>query len=193
MACALTTGFALGCKDQYGGIAYVCLAAWSSVVATGLAFDSSTGEVEDLPTGLALFSYAVDDLAGNFGDIGSAEENGAFVYNPELVFRLRGMTAAMRKEFELLIKNRVVAFVVPHRGSGYDKKIFAIGLYRGLQVTSGGFEHGAGLADFSGLNVTLSGQQAQASRLVEAYTALPFDNAAFSLTVSPAFVAAEFL
>jgi len=193
MACALTTGFSRDCKDEVGGITDICIASWAAVVATGLAYDATTGEVEDLPTGLALFRYEVDDLNSSFTDPLTAEENGGASWSPEVSCQLRGITAAMRKELNLLAKNRVVAFIVPHRSSGYAKKIFAVGLYRGLQLTGGGFEHGAGIGDFSGLKLTLSGMQSEPIRLVEAYTSVPFDNAAFSLTVSPAFNAAAYL
>lgn len=193
MACALTQGFSRGCKDELGGIQDICIAAWSTVVATGLAYDATTGDVEDLPTGITLYRYEVDDIQGSWLEPGTAEENGGFIYEPEVAVRLRGITSNMRKELNLLAKNRVVLFIIPHRGSGYNKQVFAVGLYRGLQLTAGGFAHEAGLAGFSGMNLTFSGQQAEPTRLVEAYTSAPFDNAAFSLTVSPAFNASAYL
>lgn len=194
MSCALTQGFSRDCKDHLAGITDIVLGAWSTVVASGLAYDSLTGEVEDLPSTITLYRYEVDDLSGNWEDAGTAEENGQFVFNPTITFRLRNIDTSMRKEFNLLIKNRLVAFIVPHRGSGFDKKLYAVGLDRGLQVTTGGFSHGAAPGDFTGLNVTLSGAQWSPGRLVEAYTAVPFDNTAFNnVTISPAFVAAAYL
>lgn len=186
MACSLTQGFSLDCKSQMGGISDICIAPYTSVVATGLSYDITTGEVQDLPTGITLYRYEVDDLQSSFNENGTAEENGGFTFAPELSVKLRGIDYAKRKELTLLIQNRVVVFVIPHRASNYDKKIFVLGLYRGLRVTSGGFEHAAEMGGFSGLNLTFTGQQAEPLRMLEAYTDYPFDNAAFSLTISPA-------
>jgi len=186
MACSLTQGFQNGCYDSLGGISDICIATWATVVATGLEYNVTTGDVQDLPTGLTLYRYEVDDLQGSFGDAGTAEDNGGFYFSPEATFRLRKIDSEKRKELTLLIQNRVVLFIIPHRGANYDKKIFVVGLSRGLRVTAGGFEHGAAMGDFSGLNLTFTGMQSEPSRLLEAYTEYPFDNAAFSLTVSPA-------
>lgn len=188
MACSLAQGFSLDCKDALGGVSDICIASYDTVVATGFVLTS--GEITDLPTGITLWRYQVDDLSGAFSSPGTAEENGPMVYTTEITCRLRGITNTKRTELQLLSRNRVVLFVVPHRGPGWDKKIFAFGTYRGLQLTAGGFEHGAGMGDFTGLNLTFSGQTPIPDpRLVAAYTSIPFDNAAFSLTVDPAFPA----
>jgi hypothetical protein len=189
MACALTQGFSRDCKDELGGITDIVIGAFSTVAATGLVYDGTTGEVEDLPTGITLYRYEVDDMNTSFTDPLTAEENGAAKWAPEITTQLRKIDSNKRKELQLLAKNRVVVFLVPHRSSGFDKKIYCFGLYRGLQLTAGGFEHGAGMGDFSGLKLTFSGEQAEPMRLVEAYTSVPFDNALFSLTISPAFPA----
>lgn len=187
MACSLTQGFSLDCKDALGGISDICLAPWSTIVATGLSYDITTGEVQDLPSSITLYRYEVDDLQGSWNDGGTAEENGGFVFNPEVTVKLRKIDYAKRKELTLLIQNRLVLFIIPHRGSNFDKKIFVVGLSRGLRVTAGGFEHAAEIGGFSGLNLTFTGQQTEPSRMLEAYTDYPFDNTAFSsLTISPA-------
>jgi len=188
MACSLTQGHSLDCKDALGGITDVVLAAYDDVIATG--FTLTSGEITDLPTGITLYRYQVDDLNATFDSPGTAEENGPMVWTTEITCRLRGISNNKRTELQLLARNRLVVFLVPHRGPGWDKKIFACGTYRGLQLTAGGFSHGAGMGDFTGMNLTFSGQTPIPDpRLVAAYTAIPFDNAAFSLTVSPAFPA----
>lgn len=179
------------CKDALAGISNIYLASFANVVTTGYDVDNVTGQVSDLPTDLILYRYEVDDLNANLNDAGIAEDNGAFSFNPEVVARLQGITYQKRKELLQLIKNRLVLFIEPHRGSGYDQRLIAVGLYRGLQVTTGGFEHGAAMGDFSGMNLTFSGQQAEPSRLVEPYTDYPLDN--FTVTVSPAVNQAQYV
>lgn len=180
MACELTAGFELDCRDTWGGVKEVFLQQWEDFL-TGVVYDGTTGMIEDLPTA-TLFRIQCKKNTASMVSTPNANENGSVTYTTTVTFQLDEINNALRKEFELWGKNRLAVFV-----RTANDRILMCGREYGLMLTGGDFTTGTALGDFNGVNVVLSGEETSVPREVEAYTTNPFDNAAFAITVDPAY------
>lgn len=180
MACELTQGFALDCKDTWGGIIEIFLCQHEDVL-TGVVYDGTSGEVEDLPT-LTLYRYVCEKNTGSMIAAVNANEQGSVTYTTTVTAQMRKLTTLKRKELLLLAKNRLCVFV-----RDTNDNIWMCGRKRGLELTGGDFGTGAAQGDFNGVNLILSGEEIDVPLRVEAFTTNPFDNVAFAVTVSPAY------
>jgi len=174
MACELTTGFGLGCREGMGSIKRIWLQQWSDF-ETGIAFDATTGEIETLPEA-TIYPYYLDKMFSNSFVQTLSTENGVIMYTQTLTFSLSKMETSKRNEFHLMAKNRgLVAFVEDNNGS-----IWMLGRNRGLEISTLEATSGAASGDFNGYNVTLVGEEPNPAERLEAYTTTPFDNAGFA-------------
>jgi hypothetical protein len=180
MACELTTGFNLDCKDSWGGIKEIFLQQHEDF-ATGIVYDGTSGEVEDLPTA-TLYRYVCEKNTGSMVSAVNANEQGSVTFTTTVTAQLRKITTTKRKELMTLAKNRLAVFV-----RDMNDNIWFCGRFRGMELTGGDFTTGTALGDFNGVNLVLSGEEIDIPIKVEAFTTNPFDNAAFAITVSPAY------
>jgi len=180
MACELTAGFELDCRDTWGGVKEVFLQQWEDFL-TGVVYDGTTGEIEDLTTATLYRVQCKKNTASMVAAV-NANENGSVTYTVTITFSKDDLTNGVRKEMELWAKNRLVIFV-----RDANDKIHCCGLGYGLMLTGGDFTTGTALADFNGANLVFSGEETSLPKRVEAFTTNPFDNAAFAITVTPAY------
>ena len=67
MACNLSTGFELECKDGVGGIQEIFLVALSDMIPADISFDATTDEIDGLPTA-TVYRYQLDKNLSSFTD-----------------------------------------------------------------------------------------------------------------------------
>lgn len=180
MACELTSGFTLDCKDSWGGIKEVFLCQHEDITS-GIVYDGTTNEVEDLPT-LTVYRYVVEKNTGSMDVATNANEQGAVTFTTTVTFSLRKLSTAKRKEIQLLAKNRLAVFV-----RDTNDNIWLCGRFRGMEMTGANSGTGTNLGDFNGYNIVLTGEEIDQPIRLENYTTNPFDNAAFAVTVNPAY------
>lgn len=186
MSCNLSTGFELDCKDGVGGIKEVLFAALSDVVEADISYDTTTDEIEALPT-MTIYRYVLDRELSSYTDTGTYDIGGSYHFVQELSLVIKNLTSAKRLEImEKVGRNRVVAFIRHNGKAGSSDKIVALGLQNGLDLTSGQAGSGTALADLEGYTLTFSGDEPSSAPFLEAYTSVPFDNFG-TVTVSPAY------
>lgn len=187
MACNLTQGFQLGCKADSGGIKEVFLVALEDMIPGDITYDTSTDEIEALPT-MTVYRYELDKNLSSFTDVLTYEEGGSvhFVQTANIV--MKNLTSAKRKEiFELVGRNRVVMFIRRNESvNSGSNQLICLGIQNGLDLTNGEAGSGTTLGDMSGYTLTFSGDEPESAPFLEAYTTNPFDNFA-TVTVDPAY------
>lgn len=147
MACALTTGFSLDCRDSIGGIKNV----WVCPVGSA-TFTESAGSIT-AKTG-TFYKYELRRETGSFTEtINNSEENGTLFYTPELTIHLSKLETSKRNELQLLAKNNIAAIVLDSNG-----KYWLLGRINGLQM-SGTSQTGTAFGDRSGYELTFSGNE----------------------------------
>jgi hypothetical protein len=180
MACELLSGYELDCRETYGSVKEIFIQQWEEFL-TGVVYDSTTGLVEDLPTA-TLMRFVCKKNTASLVATANPNENGSVTYTTTVTFNRDAITNVFRREFELIAKNRLVVFV-----RDANDKIHMCGREYGLMLSGGDLNTGAALSDFNGFNIVLSGEETSLPRELEPYTTNPFDNAAFAITISPAY------
>lgn len=180
MACNLTTGFLTDCLEGVGGAKEVLLANWDAF-ETGVTYDGTTGMIDALPEATV---YRYLPLRGSLSftqDATNSVENGTSYIAQNITFKLSGLSAAKRKEFDTLRKAKMAVFV----RTAQDLIVF-LGRTEGAFVTVLKEATGAAKGDMSGYEVTLVAEELEYGRYLEPYTTNPFDNFV-DITVSPAY------
>jgi hypothetical protein len=155
MACALTQGFTLDCKDAIGGIKSVRFASLADFGTLNPAY--STGAVTFGSASAVFYKYELDKEESSFNDDPTAGSNkGTFYYVPSLTFILSKLDVTKRNEIQLLCKNRVVAIVETREAT---PQYWAIGQTNGLDFTSGTGGSGVAAADLNGYTMTFTGME----------------------------------
>lgn len=149
MACALTQGYNLDCRDSYGGTKTIYLIEKANALTITQAAGVVTGITK--ATGKAFFQYSlIVNTADGIEEGTFSRENGTSEIKQTLSFPLNKMQAAVRNELLLLAKNRLLAVVLDQNGKGW-----LYGYENGMMVTSMKAMTGKGKIDRNGYEVTL--------------------------------------
>jgi len=177
MACNLTTGRQLDCKDYIGGIRTVLF----QVVADYVPTYSGTGVLTSITADTA-YRYELAKATGNFTEtIQSAPENGTIFYEGVVNMKLHKLSAADRDEIKLLAQNRLVIYILDNNNNQW-----VIGETNGAELTAGTGSTGTALGDLNGYDLTFTSQEPEPMRSAGTGTTNPFDNVT-NLTISPAY------
>ena len=176
MACDLTSGRLLDCKDSVGGIRSILLMPLDDYAPTYTAtvlsaVTAATGYRYDLPKATGSYSEAIT----------VSTENGTVFYEDTLTIKLHRLDNAMRDELKLIAQNRLVCFILDNNNNQW-----AMGEVLGAELTAGTANTGTALGDAYAYDLTFMSQERDPMRNAGAYTTTPWDNIT-GLTVSPAY------
>lgn len=159
MACNLTQGFTLDCKDSVGGIKSIHVIDWASsgfTVAGGevTASTVASGDVYtyELPKGVGSMTTTTN----------VSTENGTVFNQTDVVARLRKLSTSKRNELKLLAQNRVFCIVKDN-----NDNYWLCGYEYGCDITAMTAESGTAMGDVQGYNFTLSAIETEAPYLVQ--------------------------
>ncbi len=167
MACNLTQGFTLDCKDAVGGIKSIHLIDWeadgftvasgevTAIAATGTISSGSTYTYE-LPKGVGSMTTTTN----------VSQENGTVFNQTDIVARLRKLSTTKRNELKLLAQNRVFCIVKDN-----NDNYWLAGCEYGCDITAMTSESGTAMGDVQGYNFTLSAIESESPYLVQAAVA----------------------
>lgn len=153
MACALTSGYSLDCRDSAGGVKSVHFIEIDNV--TGVT--SAAGVVSAIAkaNGARFWKYnltrATAEAREEFQD---NIENGTIFYNQVLNIILNKMQAATRNEIILLSANRLLAVVEDRNG-----KYWLYGKENGLERSGGSAGTGIQMGDRNGYELNFTGAE----------------------------------
>jgi hypothetical protein len=159
MACNLTQGFTLDCKDSVGGIKSIHVIDWASS-----GFTVSGGEVTASTVASGdVYTYELPKGVGSMTTTTNVStENGTVFNQTDVVARLRKLSTSKRNELKLLAQNRVFCIVKDN-----NDNYWLAGYEYGCDITSMTAESGAALGDVLGYNFTLSAIETEAPYLVQ--------------------------
>ena len=161
MACAITKGRTLPCKNSVGGLKNVFILDYGSVVAD---LTPSSGTVT-LPTdGTAeFFKFEIKGNSSLETAVTSSRENGTTFYESTLNLTFTYLDVATQEELKLLNAGRAHYVVETYNGD-----YLLIGKEHGAEVTGGTIVTGAAMGDLSGYTLTLTGQEKIPANFVDA-------------------------
>jgi hypothetical protein len=170
MACELTAGFQLDCKDTIGGIKAIYLQQHADFLS-GVTIDASSEEVSALPEA-EIWKYICPKHTGSFTEeVASSVENGTIFYTQTVTATFFKLTAPRRKQLELVAKNRLVVFVQDN-----NDNIWMVGRMDGAEVTAMTTATGVAKGDLNGYTITFTAEEAHKAYRLESFTNTPFDN-----------------
>ena len=153
MACALTQGYTLDCRDSLGGIVEVYFTEAANVTTTTEASGVITALVK--ATGKKFYKYELTKGTSMFTEnVASNVQNGTLYFTPELTIILNKLQANTRNEILLLAQNRLVAVAKDNNG-----KYWYLGKTRALDLTAGSAASGTAEGDRSGYTLTFTGAE----------------------------------
>lgn len=161
MACTLTQGFALSCKDSIAGIKSIRFATHSDWVA--LSATIASGEVTAIGSASTVFyKYEVRRETSSFNDDPQADQAvGGLFYKPMINMVMNKLNTAKRNEVQLLAKNRLVAIVEtaqPNDSNG-DGDFWVLGNENGLDMVSSTGTSGVAAGDRNGYELAFEGME----------------------------------
>lgn len=177
MACLLTAGRKVPCKDVVGGIKDVYFFNYGTITAT---FDSTDTDVIDSLGDVTCFNYELKGNSSFEQTITASRENGTAFFEQTLNLTLTKLTVQDHKELKLLVYNRPQVVIVD-----YNSNAFMMGLEHGADVSGGTIVTGAAMGDLSGYTLTLTAQELKPANFLEGATsANPFAGMTGTVTVT---------
>jgi hypothetical protein len=162
MACALTQGYTLDCKDSIGGLTSVYFAPWEDLATVTQAAGVVTAITMDATKRFYLYELVKE--SSNFAEaVNTNVQNGTVFYTQTLEVILNKLQVNTRNEILLLAKNRLAVIAVDNQG---DK--WFLGVAYGLDLTGGGSATGTAFGDRSGYTLTFTGNEKELAPKVTA-------------------------
>lgn len=150
MACLMSTGRKLACKDAVGGIKAIYLADYGTLgtatITAGLvtAFSGTT---------YTLYKYDVKSASGLEQTINSSDDNGTTFFEQALTLILTKLDPLTQQELAKVIATRAHVFIEDNNGN-----FLAVGMTRGT-TTTGTISTGVALGDLNGYSLTITAQE----------------------------------
>ncbi len=157
MACIMTSGRKLACKDAVGGIQKVFFADYGTL---GTATISGGIVTAFSGTNYTLYQYDVKSASGLEQTITSSNDNGTTFFAQSLTLVLTKLDAATQAQLALVIATRPHVFVQDNNGN-----YLAVGMTRGCDI-NGTISTGVALGDLNGYNLTITSDEPLMSQFV---------------------------
>lgn len=155
MACALTQGYSIGCRDTAGGIKSVYLIEFDNV--SGITQSAGTATAIAKANNARFWKYVLPRGTGEFSeDFTDSVENGSSFQKQTLNMVLNGMSAATSQEIKLLAQNRLLAVVETQEPT---PKYWLLGEVNGLMREGGKSGTGKAFGDRNGYELILTSEQ----------------------------------
>lgn len=162
MACDLTIGRKVPCKDVVGGLKAVYFTDFGDLGTV----TETNDEITDLSGTFTAFKYELKGNSSFEQTFTASRENGTVFWEQTLNLTLTKLTKEDHKELKLLAYGR------PHVAvEDYNGNVFVMGLQHGAEVSGGTISSGAGMGDLSGYTLTLSAQELKPANFVASPTA----------------------
>ena len=149
MACSLTQGFPLDCRDGLGGVKSIFVTEFVNLDT--LTVSGGTVTAITLETGKQFWEYKLRKQTASFTEPATInDQNGSVFYNQEVSFTLTRLQANYRSELAQLIQLDVMVIVLDNTGS-----YWLLGTDKGLNVTAGSAAAGKAFGDLNGYTYTI--------------------------------------
>lgn len=158
MACNITSGFTLGCRDNAGGIDEIYILSGSitslTQVTDGLA-SAITGSGK-------FYKFELPRNVGDFTEVPTpSNENGTVFYDQTVNVAFHKLQSSIRNQVKVLAQNPALKIVVKTNNgtADYVGQYFLVGYYRGLTLSAGTGGTGTAFGDANQYALTFNGQE----------------------------------
>jgi len=153
MACALTQGRAIDCRNSTGGVEEILIANFGDITIDTVAAGVITALTQAGAT--SFYRYSLEKENGSLVETHTGSlENGTNVYDSVLDFNTKNLTASESEELTLLDQARLFVIVKDMNGS-----YWTVGAYHAADKLSGTSVTGAAFGDLSGYTYSISSKE----------------------------------
>ena len=163
MACDLTLGRLVPCKDVVGGIKAVYFVNFGEAGTITVGTDD---DVTDMSGTFTAYKYALKGNSSLEQAFNSSRENGTTFFEQTLNLTLSKLTKIDNKQLKLLAYGRPQVVV-----QDYNDNAMLVGLNNGAEVTGGTIVTGAAMGDLSGYTLSLVGSEKLPANFMDGATA----------------------
>ena len=159
MACDITSGFTLGCRDNSGGVKNVYILS-GSISSIGEASDGLINAISGSGT---YYKFELTRQTGDFTETPTPSlENGTVFYQQDLNVAFHKLQSSIRNQVKVLAQNPDLSIIVETNNgseSPYTGRYFLMGRYRGVSLSAGSATTGTAFGDANQYALTFSGQE----------------------------------
>ena len=157
MACDITSGFTLGCRDNTGGLKNIYILSGSIDSTSG-----TDGLLTEISGGGEFFKFELTRQTGDFTEAINANlENGTVFYSQTVNAPFHKMQSSTRNQVRVLAKNPDIKMIVETNNGSTDGigNFFLLGQTRGLSLIGGQGQTGTAFGDANQYLLTFEGQE----------------------------------
>lgn len=167
MACALTQGYNLDCREGIGGVKEVYIIELANVTAMTEVSGVITAITK--ATGKRFWKYQLVRETANATETGNGnEQNGTFFVSQQVQIVLNKRQASVRNEIMLLAKNNLIIIAVDNAVPGQTQKAWLYGKTQGLILAQLTGETGTAWGDRNGYSLPFTGNEPELAPEVQA-------------------------
>lgn len=152
MACNISSGFTLGCRDNVGGIKNIYILSGSVDTVT-----ASAGAISDLNGSGVFYKFELQRGVGDFTETPTPSlENQTIFYTQTVNASFAKLQASIRNQVKTLGQNPALKIVIETENGSDDNvgQFFYVGRYRGATLTGGTGATGTAFGDANAYSLT---------------------------------------
>ena len=173
MACDITSGFQLGCRDNAGGVRKVYILGDAGAEITAVTTAGTFAEIDSMTGTGNFYEFELVKQTSTYAEtINASLENGTVFYQQDLTLVFHKMEAEKRNQIKLLSQAPDLKVVFEDNNG----KQFLLGQLNGLSVSAGTIGTGTAFGDRNGYEITLTG--------LEPEPAQELDGTLFTITLT---------
>jgi hypothetical protein len=157
MACDITSGFQLGCRDNTGGIKNIYILSGSISNISG-----TQGLITGISGSGTFYQFQLFRQTSNYSEeLVATPENGTIVYNQTANAVFFKMQTSTRNQIRVLAQNPNLKIIIETQNGSEDgdARWFLMGQINGAQLLSGTAQTGTAFSDLNGYNLVFSGNE----------------------------------
>jgi hypothetical protein len=154
MACNLTQGRAIDCRNSTGGISEILIANFGDITIDTVLAGVLTAIT---PTAATFYRYSLEKENGSLIETHTGSlENGTNFYDSVLEFNTKNLTASENEELMLLDQAQLFVIV-----KDMNEKYWTVGAYYAADKLSGTAVTGAAFGDHNGYTYSITAKEAK--------------------------------
>ena len=167
MSCDISSGFALGCRDNTGGIKNLYILSGSITSTNG-----TEGLITSMTGSGVFYKFELFRQTSNYSEaINSTPENGTVFYEQSVTAVFFKLQSATRNKVKVLAQNPDLKIVVETNNGASDGvgQFFLVGKDTGAQLVTGTGATGTAFGDLNGYTLTFTSQEPEPASEIDGF------------------------
>tara|TARA_R110000868_G_scaffold147661_1_gene369229 strand:- start:875 stop:1426 length:552 start_codon:yes stop_codon:yes gene_type:complete len=167
MACDISSGFSLACRDNTGGIKNIYILSGSVTTIT----EASEGLISDLSGTGVFYKFELTKNTGDFLETPTVSlENGTVYYDQIINVAFHKLQSSIRNQVKVLAQNPDLKIVVETNNgvdSPYTGRFFYVGNRRGATLSGGAGATGTAFGDANQYALSFQGLESEPAEEIQ--------------------------